>query len=266
MFPKLLSLGNFFLPTYGLLVAAAFLIGLWLSQKLARRSGLDPEKIANLAVYCALTGLLGAKLLMFVFDWHIYSLDPASIFSLSTLMSAGVFHGGLVLALAFAVVYLRRQKMPFLASADVLAPGLTMGHAIGRLGCFAAGCCWGTRCDRPWAVTFRSRDAEDLTGVPLGVPLHPAQLYEMALLIGLFFFLWKRFARPHPPGRILAEYLVYSSLIRFGVEFFRAHAQALPFGGPFSLTQWISIFLAILGIVLWTKSMPQAASTAVRAQ
>src|SRR5688572_31370960 len=61
---------------------------------------------------------------------------------------------------------------------DVFAPGLALGHAIGRLGCFAAGCCWGSECDLPWAVTFRNPDANELTGVPLGIPLHPSQLYE----------------------------------------------------------------------------------------
>jgi prolipoprotein diacylglyceryltransferase len=88
----------------------------------------------------------------------------------------------------------------------------------------------------------------------MNVPLHPAQLYEMALLALLFVYLWKRFSKPHEAGRILSEYLILSSVARFVVEFYRVHAQGLPFGGPFSITQWISVALFVLGVGLWFRS------------
>ncbi|MEO8025732.1 MAG: prolipoprotein diacylglyceryl transferase family protein, partial [Bryobacteraceae bacterium] len=81
-----------------------------------------------------------------------------------------------------------------------------------------------------------------------------AQLYEMAALGLIFVYLWRRFSKPHAAGRILAEYLILSSIARFVVEFFRYHAQALPFGGPWSITQWISLGLLALGIFLWFRS------------
>ena len=250
MFPKLISFGDFFLPSYGLLVALGFFVALQVVVKLSKRAGIDPEKATNLAIYCALTGLLGAKLLMFLFDFRLYREHPEEIFTMSTLQAAGVFQGGLVLATAFAFWYMQRNRMPVLATADAFAPGVAIGHAIGRLGCFAAGCCWGAVCDRPWAVTFHNPDAYKLVGVPLNVPLHPTQLYEVAAEALLFAYLWQRSKSPHRPGEILGLYLVISSIARFIIEFYRTHQQALPLGGPFSLTQWISLGLLLPGIYL----------------
>ena len=249
MFPKVVSIDSFFLPTYGVLVATAFLLALWVTVKLARRRGLNPEAVTNLAVYCALAGLLGARLMMFVFDWNYYAANPGEIFSLATLQAAGVYQGGLILALIVAILYMRRQKLPVLATMDVFAPGLALGHGVGRLGCFAAGCCWGAECKRPWAVTFTDPEANRLTGVPLGTPLHPSQLYEAAAEGLIFVLLWRSIAQPHRDGHIFALYLLLYSAVRFVVEFFRSHAQALPFGLPLSNTQWIS--LALFGAGLW---------------
>jgi phosphatidylglycerol:prolipoprotein diacylglycerol transferase len=264
MFPKLISFGDFFLPTYGFLVALGFFVALQVVIRLAKRSGIDPEKTTNLAIYCALAGLLGAKLLMFVFDFPLYREHPEEIFTMATLQAAGVFQGGLVLATAFAFWYMRRNKMPLLQTADAFAPGVAIGHAIGRLGCFAAGCCWGAVCDKPWAVTFRNPDSYRLVGVPLNTPLHPTQLYESVAELALFAFLWWRAKRPHRPGEILGLYLIISSVARFIIEFYRTHQQALPFNGPFSLTQWIALVLLLPGIYLvWRPTTPAAVVDAV---
>ena len=253
MFPKLFSIGSFYLPTYGVMVALAFLAGLWITVKLARRSGLNAELMTNLAVYVALAGMLGAKLLMIVFDWNHYIANPSDIFSLATLQAAGVFQGGLILALVTAFLYLRHQGLPPLATADAFAPGLALGHAIGKLGCFAAGCCWGIETKVPWAVTFHSPEAAVLTGVPIEMALHPAQLYESSAEALMFGFLYWRFGRAHAPGQIIGMYLVGSSAIRFLIEFTRHHEQALPFGLPLSITQWIAIGLAAAGAILLAR-------------
>jgi phosphatidylglycerol:prolipoprotein diacylglycerol transferase len=252
LFPKIFTIGSFYLPTYGVLVALGFLAGLSITVKLARKSGLDAEKVTNLAVYVALGGLIGAKLLMIAFDW-----PDIQVFSLATLQAAGVFQGGLILALLTAFFYIRHNKLPALAVSDAFAPGIAIGHAIGRLGCFAAGCCWGKECHLPWAVTFKNPEASGLTGVPLNVPLHPAQLYESVTEALLFAFLYWRYGKPHSPGQIIGLYLLISSIIRFLIEFERFHEQALPFGLPLSITQWIAIGLAIAGaIILTPKAQP----------
>ncbi len=245
MFPRLFTIGSFALPTYGLLVALGFLAGLSITVKLARRLGLPAETIGNLAVYCALAGLAGAKLFMFLFDFDVYWNDPARIFSLETLQSAGVYQGGFLLALVVAVLYLRRHHLPFRKTADVFTPGLALGHAIGRLGCFAAGCCWGSPTKAPWAVIFRNPQAT--TGVPLGIPLHPAQLYEAAANLAIFGLLWRKVTRAHAAGEVLGWYLLLYSTARFFIEFVRYHEQATHLG--LSLTQWIA--LGTLGLGLW---------------
>jgi phosphatidylglycerol:prolipoprotein diacylglycerol transferase len=250
VFPKLISIGSFFLPTYGVLVAIGFLSALAVTVRLARRQGLNSEKVTNLAVYTALSGLLGAKLLMIWFDW---GSPEMRIFSLATLQAAGVFQGGLILAIVTAYWYVRKQGLPWLKTADVFAPGVALGHAIGRLGCFAAGCCWGKECHLPWAVVFSNPDATNLTGVPLNMPLHPSQLYEMATELMLFGFLYWRIGRAHEPGRIIGMYLLLSSVFRFAIEFTRDHQQGLPFGLALSITQWIAIGLALLGAVLLVR-------------
>ncbi|MFN3323448.1 MAG: prolipoprotein diacylglyceryl transferase [Bryobacteraceae bacterium] len=264
MLPKVFTVGDFFLPTYGLLVALAFLAGLWVTTRLARQKGLNPDAITNLAVYCALAGILGAKLMMFVFDAGHYWRNPGDIFSLNTLQAGGVFHGGLVLALLTAVWYMRRARLPGALTADVFAPGIALGHGIGRLGCFAAGCCWGTECRLPWAVTFTNPDAYYLVGVPLHIPLHPTQLYEAGAEFLIFGVLLWRFYKPHRPGMLIGLYLVLYSIVRFLVEFVRAHEQVNPLGGPFSNTQWIALGLLLTGLWLILRRTSAAPVTEAR--
>jgi phosphatidylglycerol---prolipoprotein diacylglyceryl transferase len=248
MFPKLITIGKFFIPTYGTLVALGFLLGLWITVRLAKRAKLPIEPVTNLAIYCALAGLVGAKLFMILFDYKQYWDDPGSLFSLSTLQAAGVYQGGFLLALVTAILYMRRNGLSAFETCDVFAPGVAIGQAIGRLGCFAAGCCWGTECDRPWAVTFRSLEAHDLTNVPLGTPLHPAQLYEVFADALIFAALYWLIRRPHRAGAIIAWYLVLYSSARIAIEFFRYHEQGLHFG--LSLTQWISLATLLAGVGL----------------
>ena len=250
MLPKLISYGDFFLPTYGVMVALAFLAALWIIGRLGREAGLQSEPLMNLGIYCALAGMLGAKLMMFAFDWQIYWNDPRQIFSRETLQAMGVYQGGLILAVLTAFLYMRRAQLPPLLTSDVFAPGLALGHAIGRIGCFAAGCCWGQECTRPWAVTFTNPDARQLTGVPLGIPLHPTQLYESVAEALIFVYLYRKFHQPHREGSIIGLYLILYSTVRFLVEFVRHHEQALPFNGPLSLTQWISLGTLAAGIWL----------------
>ena len=173
MLPYLIHIGSFSLPTYEVLVATAFLAALAMASHFARQRGINHEKIVNLGVYCALVGMAGAKVLMIVLDPE-YRSNPVEIFSLATLQSAGIFYGGFIAALVFAWFYMKKQGLPVFATSDLFAPGLAIGHGIGRLGCFAAGCCWGKPTNLPWAVTFTNTSAT--TGVPLGIALHPTQL------------------------------------------------------------------------------------------
>jgi phosphatidylglycerol---prolipoprotein diacylglyceryl transferase len=245
MYPEVFHLS--FLHTYGVLVAAGLLSALWLVARLARQRGLNPDSVTNLGVYCALAAIGGAKLMMFLIDIPYYAQHPGEIFSLGTLQAGGVFYGGLIAALIVAWWYMRKTRLPGLITADIFAPGIALGHGIGRLGCFSAGCCWGKECNLPWAVTFTSDEANRLVGVPLGKALHPTQLYEAVAEFAIFGILMWRIGRPHRPGTLLSLYLMMYSAVRFAVEFLRYHEQANPFGGALNTSQWISLGLFALG-------------------
>lgn len=256
MWPRLFAFGSFSVPTYGVLIALGFLAGVALAARLARRAGLEADKVTNLGVVLLLSAIVGAKVFMVLDNWPYYAADLGRLFSLAALRSGGVFTGGLLAALGVAYYYTRRHGLPWLATADVLVPGLAVGHAIGRLGCFAAGCCWGRETHVAWAVTFRSQAAHDFTGVPLHVPLHPTQLYEAAgtALIGLLL-IWL-YCRPHGPGAVLGAYLALYPAFRIGVEHLRDdRARTLLIGDALSTTQAASAALAAVGLwLVWSAA------------
>ncbi len=256
MFPKLFHIPvlDYDVHTYGVLVALAFLTALWLAGRLARQSGLNSDNVTNLGIYCALAAIGGAKLMMFLIDIPYYREHPSEIFSLSSLQAGGVFYGGLIAALIVSVWYLRKTGLPGWKTADVFAPAIALGHGIGRLGCFSAGCCWGIQCDRPWAVTFTNPASHDLVGVPLNIPLHPTQLYEAFAEFVIFGILYWRIRKPHPNGAIIGLYLLLYSTARFIVEFFRVHEQGNLLGGPLDTSQWISGGLFLIGLAcIWKR-------------
>ncbi len=251
MFPQLFHIGSFSLPTYGILVALGFLAGIWLTTRMAERVGILADEVLNLGVTCALAGILGAKLLMIALSPE-YRAHPSQIFTLATLQSAGIYYGGLIAALGAAVWYMRRHRMPLLRTSDQFAPGVALGHGIGRLGCFAAGCCWGKPTNVPWAVTFsnpNSVTAQD----HLYIPLHPTQIYEAAaewIICGiLVWFLRRR----HRDGQVIGLYLLLYGVARVIVEFFREHDDSNPLGIGLSLEQWIAIVLAVIGVFLLAR-------------
>jgi phosphatidylglycerol---prolipoprotein diacylglyceryl transferase len=244
MYPEVFHLS--FLHTYGLLVALGFLAGLWVATRLSREANLNTEAVFNLGFYCALAAMLGAKVMMILVDLPYYAAHAGEIFSLSTLQAGGVFYGGLLAALAVAAWYMRKTQLPALVTADVFAPGIALGHAIGRLGCFSAGCCWGVGTRLPWAVKFTD-PASQLPRELLGVPLHPTQLYESFAEFLIFGILYWRIRKSHAPGTIISLYLMLYSTARFVIEFFRYHEQGNLWGGPLDTSQWLSILLFLAG-------------------
>jgi phosphatidylglycerol:prolipoprotein diacylglycerol transferase len=270
MCPRLFTIGPLSLPTYGVLVALGFLLGLHLAGRLAKRSGLDPNHVTNLGVGIAIAAIVGAKAFMILSRADYYFSDLSRLFSVNTLQAGGVFYGGLLAALGTAYYYVRKHNLPWLSTADVLAPAAAAGHAVGRLGCFAAGCCWGKPSDAPWAVVFSNPAAHDFTGVPLGVHLHPTQLYESFGTALVALWLYRRFRKAHAPGVILGWYLVLYSTFRFFVEFLRDYnARPMVFGtDELSATQYVALGLIVGGVFLLWRARAQGsvelASTAGR--
>jgi phosphatidylglycerol:prolipoprotein diacylglycerol transferase len=243
------------------LVALAFLAGLWMATHLARRDALNADAVTNLGIYCALAAIVGAKVMMLLVDPQ-YRDNPREIFTWDTLQAGGIFYGGLLAALAVSWWYMRKTRLPAWRTADVFAPAIALGHGIGRLGCFSAGCCWGVECHLPWAVTFRNPVAHDLVGVPLGVPLHPTQLYESFAEFAIFAVLYRRTLKSHRQGAIIGLYLMLYSTARFIVEFFRVHEQGNLWGGPLDTSQWISLLLVAVGAWCLFRRQSQPAVSA----
>jgi len=260
VFPQLFHIGRFFLPTYGVLVSTGVLIGLWVSVRNSRKQGIDPDDAWNLGIMVVLCGIIGAKILYIVNDWSYYSSHPGEIFSWSTMQAGGVFSGGLIGAGAAAIWYIRKHRMPALATWDGFAPGLALGHAIGRVGCFAAGCCYGKPTQHFWGVTFTNPIANLNSYTPLGVPLEPTQLFEAAVELANFFILMWLFKRKKFDGQVLAAFLMLYGVARYFLEFIRDDpGRGSVFGGIMTGTQLISICLVITGgFIWWLKSSPGA--------
>lgn len=258
MFPRLFTLpafslfswnvGPLTLHTYGVLLAAAFLLGLWVAARQARRAGLDDARVTDLGVYVLIAGLLGAKGMLLLVDWNYYSHNWREV--LGIFQSGGVFYGGLLLALPVAFGLMRRYGLPLFASADVLAPGVILGQAVGRLGCLAAGCCYGRAADVPWAVTFRDIYAQRTVGTPVDVPLHPAQVYEsLAAFLILAVLLWMS-GRKRFHGQVTVAYLLLYATARFTIESYRGDAaRGAVFGGALSTSQFIALVIVALTLL-----------------
>ncbi len=254
MLPFLLDFGDWGVPTYGVMAALGLVLGLSLNVRLAKREGLDGDKCWDLGILAILSGIVGAKILLLVQKWEHYSAHPREIFSWDTLQSGGVFYGGLVAALAVSLWYMRRNRLPLLKTCDVFAPGVALGHAVGRLGCFAAGCCYGKPTDLPWGVTFTSELAHRLVETPLGVPLHPTQIYEFLVELANFGVLMLIFRRRSFDGQVIGAYLFLYGFARYFLEFLRGDpGRGLLFNGAMTGTQFISILMVMAGGALWLR-------------
>jgi phosphatidylglycerol---prolipoprotein diacylglyceryl transferase len=255
VFPRLFHFGNFSIPTYGVLVATGVLVGLWISVRNSEKQGIKAENAWDFGIALVLAGILGSKILYIILDWrsgHAYGQNLREIFTFDTLQAGGVFSGGLVAAFIVAWWFLRKHHMPALATCDGFAPGLAMGHAIGRLGCFAAGCCYGKATDHFWGVTFTNPLAAQLVGTPLGHALEPTQLFESAAELGIFFILTWMFKRKKFDGQVFGAYLFLYGIARFFLEFIRDDpGRGSVFGGVLSGTQLIAIGLVLAGGLIW---------------
>jgi phosphatidylglycerol:prolipoprotein diacylglycerol transferase len=266
MHPILVHAGAFTIYTYGVLVATGVLLALWYARMQAPRAGLDPDSVWNLGIYMVLSAIVVAKIWFVLSDVRYYRQHPSEIFGWATLQSGGTFYGGVVGAIGFALIYLWVRKIPMLPLFDTYAFALPLGHAIGRMGCFMAGCCYGKPTTLPWSVTFTHEAAERLVGTPLDIPLHPTQLYEATVEFLNFLFLIWLGRRQTFRGQILGTYLVLYGAERGTIEFFRGDpGRTLMFHNAVSLMQLVSVALFCTGIFLWWRGLSNRAPLAAPA-
>jgi phosphatidylglycerol:prolipoprotein diacylglycerol transferase len=246
MHPILIDLGWFQLPSYGVMVALGVLAGLLTLRRRADAAGLDGSRLVDVGLWLVIWALIGAKGLLVLVELPRYVSDPGQI--LGVIRAGGVFLGGFIAALVAGVVFIRRYRLPPLATLDVLVPSVALGQAIGRVGCLLAGCCWGSRCDLPWALTYTDPVAAANVGTPLHVPLHPFPVYAALVNLSLYVVLEAMYSRRLPAGRVFASYLVGYGAARFLLEFVRGDAgRGFVLGGAMSTSQLITSILVAMG-------------------
>lgn len=239
------QLGPFTLHTYGLLVALGFLAALVIVLRGARREGLPTEPVLDLAFVAVLAAIVGSRLLYVLFNLSEYVADPLRIFKV---WEGGlIFHGGLLLAIPACLLVVRRSGLPAWRTADIFAPAIALGQAIGRIGCFAAGCCYGAPWDPPLCVTFTHPEAL----APLNVPLFPSQLFAFAAGVLVYGVLVAYRRHRRAPGQVFWLYLALASAARIAEDAFRgtaAKSEILPW---LSATQAISLGIGLVAIALF---------------
>jgi len=216
--------------SYGFLLACAFVVGTILGVREARRRGIDPDKVIDLALYVCIAGIIGSRVLFVLLDIPTYFQDPIKIINLR---DGGLsFQGGLASAVLVGIWFCRREKINPWVMADVAAPLIPLGYALARVGCLLNGCCYGLPTDLPWALAARAGD-ETLR--------HPTQLYAAVLSLVIFAILFRLRNHKKFAGYLMFLYVGLYSISRFIVEIFRDVPRMI---GPLSIAQLASILLA----------------------
>lgn len=250
MHPILFKIGSFEFASYGLMTALGYAAAAWYLYRRLDRVKIDKDTFWNILFIAFVGALAGGKLLYILVSWPELGATTAERLAnvIRDLRYGFVFYGGAIVGIGSLAYYLKRKKLPLLSTADFLIVALPLGHAIGRIGCFLAGCCHGKPTDSVLGVAFTNPNslvARDL----LGVPVHPTQLYEAAANLLLFALLHYAYKRPHKNGAVLVLYLVGYSLIRFTIEFFRGDFRGEYVWG-LSPSQWIALFGAVAGLIV----------------
>lgn len=256
MYPRLFTFGHITIPTYGVLVACAAIAALLLAVVLAKRLQLDSDRVWNLGLLAIISAIAGSKLLLIANNWSSFRESPRLLLSLPALQSGGVFLGGVVLAFLVCIPYALHARLPILRTMDVIAPALALGQGVGRIGCLAAGCCYGLPVPGSrWGLVFISRFASRTTGVPLDVPLYPTQIFESAVSLLICALLLWLLARRHRDGEVMAAWLFLYGVARFFLEFYRGDpGRGSLFGGVFTVTQGLAMLMVVLSGVLWSRA------------
>jgi len=260
VYPLLFHIGRIAIPTYGACTALALLAALAVSVREARQRGLPSQKVWNLGLIAILVTLLGGRLLLVATHLAAFRAHPFWVLGLASPAGGWIGVGGAVLGIAAAVLYALAEGLPLLRTADAAAPAFALAFAINRIGAFFGGIDWGRRTHLPWGVTYRSILAYLWYRVPLGVRLHPVQLYDAACsLLILALLLWMLRSRRHVHnGEVAGAWLFLYGLCRFFVEFFRGDlAGPVMFSHVFTLAQVLSLLAVIVGGILWLQRKPR---------
>jgi phosphatidylglycerol---prolipoprotein diacylglyceryl transferase len=259
--PWLFHFGYLAVPTYGVLTAAALLSALAASVLMARRVGLPAEKVWNLGLVAVLAALFGSRLLLVAGHWGAFRQHPFWVLGLATVQGPWVALGGTAIGLGAAILYALATGLPLLRVADAAAPAAALGFALNRVGAFCGGMGWGTRTSLPWGVIYRSPIAYLWYHTPLGVKVHPVQLYDAgASLAILALLLWMGRASNRRAGEAAGAWLFLYGVCRFFLEFLRGDAvRERILGGFMTMPQGLALLAVVAGGALWLRRGPAQA-------
>lgn len=244
MHPILFKIGTLSIYTYGFFIAVSFIVGILLAKYEARRLGEDREKIMDLCFYALVAAIVGSRLFYVLVNPDLFLSDPFEVFRI---WNGGlVFYGGFISALAVGLIYVKKKKMPILKTLDIAAPSLAIAHFFGRIGCFFAGCCYGDVSELPWAITFTNPNSL----APVGVPLHPTQIYSSLSNLCIFGFLWFFRLRKKFDGQLFWLYVLLYGIARSIIEVFRGDFRGHLIFGILSTSQAIGGILIVLAVVM----------------
>jgi phosphatidylglycerol:prolipoprotein diacylglycerol transferase len=246
VFPVLLKLGNFTVPTYGVLYLLSFLVGIAVFARLTRSETMPFGKMYELGFGIAIAGEIGARLLFIIVEWERFSSGAISMQQF--LVAGRVVLGGVVAASLYCIWVVRHYNLKPARMLDAMLTGAALGMSIGRLGCLAAGCCYGKPTSLWWGITFSHPLAERLNGTPLHIPLHPTQLLQFATAMVLFLFLFRLHHRKRFDGQVAATFFLIAGLLRFGNEFLRGDPRGEAAG--ITTSQWVGLLMAA-GATAW---------------
>jgi phosphatidylglycerol:prolipoprotein diacylglycerol transferase len=238
---------------YGVLVAAGFLAGLWTASRRAPRSGIAGERIVDLGPWLILGTLVGARGFYVVSYWREFFAQQPWWEMFAVHHGGLIFYGGLLGASLAVMLYARVKRVALWSLADVLAPSVTLGHALGRVGCLLNGCCFGRPTDLPWAVCYPAGHETFPKEATAATPVHPVQLYEAALNLALYAGLAWVFRRRQFAGQVFAVYLISYAVLRVFVESFRGDYPVRYLGGIVTPAQLLSALVLAAGLLLYWK-------------
>jgi len=242
--PIAFKLGSFTIHWYGVMMALAFIAGLWTAMRRARREKISGETIADVTLWLMIGAILGARFVYVTTYWKEEFADqPLS--EIFMIQHGGlVYYGGLIGAAIAGIIYIRWKKLPLWKIADIVAPSIALGSMFGRTGCLLNGCCYGRPTGLPWGIRF---PADHPTG---GVPVHPTEIYDGLLNLVLYFFLAWMFRRKKFDGQIFATYLLCYAITRSFVEYFRGDYTNLHYHLGLTPAQWIGVPIFVTGLAL----------------
>ena len=254
MHPILIDLGRLKLYSYGFMLALSFLIGIVLAARRAGRRGIDPEIIYDLSIILVLGAVLGSRGLYILTHRDNFTslLDIVAIWQ-----GGATYYGGLLLAVAGAIVYLRIKKISFFRVTDICAPSVAAGVFVTRWGCFLSGCCFGNPTSCPTGIVFPA-------GSPAGhhhpdIPIHPTQIYSSLYGLVIFLILILLDRKERFDGFLFAWLCILYGIARFIVDFFRFYEDSAIVAGGLTNNQVISILLVLFGGIYLVACRTRAA-------